>query len=44
MIICTNGSNLTGNYIDPKPIGELAHRHGALFVLDASQTAGVFPD
>ena len=43
MIICTNGSNLTGNYIDPKPIGELAHRHGALFVLDASQTAGVFP-
>lgn len=43
MIICTNGSNLTGNYIDPKPIGEMARRHGVLFVVDASQTAGVFP-
>lgn len=43
MIICTNGSNLTGNYIDLKPIGEMAHRHGLLFVVDASQTAGVFP-
>ena len=43
MIICTNGSNLTGNYIDPAPIGELARKHGILFVVDASQTAGVFP-
>ena len=43
MIVCTNGSNLTGNYIDVKPIGELAHRHNVLFVVDASQTAGVFP-
>lgn len=43
MIVCTNGSNLTGNYIPLEPIGELAHRHGLLFVVDASQTAGVFP-
>ena len=43
MIVCTNGSNLTGNYIDVKQIGELAHRHNVLFVVDASQTAGVFP-
>lgn len=43
VIVCTNGSNLTGNYIDPKLIGELAHKHGILFVVDASQTAGVFP-
>ncbi|MCF2679746.1 aminotransferase class V-fold PLP-dependent enzyme [Faecalicatena contorta] len=43
MIICTNGSNLTGNHIDVKKVGELAHRHGLLFVVDASQTAGVFP-
>ena len=43
MIVCTNGSNLTGNYIDVKPIGELAHRHNVLFVVDASQTAGVCP-
>lgn len=43
MIICTNGSNLTGNYIDVSVIGDIAHRHGVLFVVDASQTAGVFP-
>lgn len=43
LIVCTNGSNLTGNYIPLEPIGELAHRHGLLFVVDASQTAGVFP-
>lgn len=43
MIVCTNGSNLTGNYVDVKPIGELARSHQILFVVDASQTAGVFP-
>ncbi len=43
MIVCTNGSNLTGNYVDPKPIGEFARERGILFVVDASQTAGVFP-
>ncbi len=43
MIVCTNGSNLTGNYIPLEPIGKLAHRHGLLFVADASQTVGVFP-
>lgn len=43
MIVCTHGSNLTGNLTDIKRVGEIAHRHGALFVVDASQTAGVFP-
>ena len=43
LIVCTNGSNLTGNYVDLKPIGEMAHKHGLLFVVDASQTAGIFP-
>ena len=43
MVICTNGSNLTGNYIDIEKVGEMAHAHGLLFVVDASQTAGVFP-
>lgn len=43
MIICTNGSNLTGNYVPLKPVGELAKKHDVLFVVDASQTAGVFP-
>ena len=43
MIVCTNGSNLTGNYIDVEPIGKIAKERGVLFVVDASQTAGVFP-
>lgn len=43
MIVCTHGSNLTGNLTDIKRVGKIAHRHGALFVVDASQTAGVFP-
>ncbi len=42
-IICTNGSNLTGNYVDVKRVGEIAKRKGVLFVVDASQTAGVYP-
>lgn len=42
-IICTHGSNLTGNLVDIKRIGEITKKHGILFVVDASQTAGVFP-
>lgn len=41
-IICTHGSNLTGNKIDLKKVGEIAKKHGLLFIVDASQTAGVF--
>lgn len=43
LIVCTNGSNLTGNYVDVAKVGKIAHKHGLLFVVDASQTAGVFP-
>ena len=43
MIVCTHGSNLTGNLMDIQKIAETAERCGALFVVDASQTAGVFP-
>lgn len=42
-IVCTHGSNLTGNLLDIKIIGDIAERHGLLFIVDASQTAGVFP-
>lgn len=42
-IISTAGSNLTGNLVDIKRIGEIAKKHGLIFVVDASQTAGVFP-
>ena len=42
-IVCTHGSNLTGNLLDIGRIGAIAKRYGLLFVVDASQTAGVFP-
>ena len=42
-IICTNASNLTGNYVDVKRVGEIAKKKGVLLVVDASQTAGVYP-
>ena len=43
MIVCTHGSNLTGNLTDIRRVGEIARSHGLLFVVDAAQTAGVFP-
>jgi cysteine desulfurase family protein len=43
LIICTHGSNLTGNRVDIGKIGTIARQHGILFCVDASQTAGVFP-
>lgn len=42
-IVCTHGSNLTGNLLDIEMIGDIALRHNLLFIVDASQTAGVFP-
>ena len=42
-IISTAGSNLTGNLVDIRWVGEIAKKHGLIFVVDASQTAGVFP-
>ena len=42
-IICTHGSNLTGNLLDLGRIGRFAAENGLLFIVDASQTVGVFP-
>jgi len=42
-IVCTNGSNLTGNLVDVARVGQIARKHGLIFIVDASQTAGVFP-
>ena len=42
-IVCTHGSNLTGNLIDLTRVGKIAKQHGLLLVVDASQTAGVMP-
>ena len=42
-VVCTHGSNLTGDLVDIERVGAFCHAHGLLFILDASQTAGVFP-
>lgn len=42
-IICTHASNLTGNLVDIKFIGNLCKEKNLLFIVDVSQTAGVFP-
>lgn len=42
-IICTHASNLTGNLVDLALVGSIAREYGLLFLVDASQTAGVFP-
>ncbi len=41
-IVCTHCSNLTGNVLDIAKIGESCKRHNILFILDASQSAGIF--
>lgn len=43
VIVCIHGSNLTGNVVDIQRVGEIAKKHGITFIVDASQTAGVFP-
>ena len=42
-VVCTHASNLTGNMLDIARIAEIAHEHGALLIVDASQTAGTVP-
>ena len=42
-VVCTHGSNLTGDLVDIEAVGAFCRRHGLLLILDASQTAGVFP-
>ncbi len=42
-IVCTHASNLVGNVLDVKKIGSIAKKHNLIFIVDASQSAGVFP-
>lgn len=42
-VICTHGSNLTGNVLDVRRIGEFCKEQKLLFIVDASQTAGSLP-
>lgn len=42
-VVCTHASNLTGTVLDIGRIAKTAHSHGALVIVDASQTAGCWP-
>ena len=42
-VVCTNASNLTGTVLAIGRIAKTAHSHGALVIVDASQTAGCWP-
>ena len=42
-MVCTHASNLTGTVLDLARIGRFAHENGLLFIVDASQTAGLLP-
>ena len=42
-LVCTHASNLTGNVLHIREMSAMAHRHGALLILDAAQTAGERP-
>ncbi len=40
VVVVNHASNLTGNVNDIKSIGEIAHKNGAIFIVDGSQSAG----
>lgn len=42
-VVCTHASNLTGNRVDIRQVGQWCRQAGACFIVDASQTAGIFP-
>jgi cysteine desulfurase family protein len=42
-IVITHASNVTGNVNDIHRIGEFCEKHKLLFILDASQSAGILP-
>ncbi len=43
LVACSMASNVTGELLPVAELTELAHRHGALMLIDAAQTAGVVP-
>lgn len=43
LAVVTHASNLTGDIYDVATMAKIAHEHGALFVIDAAQTAGNTP-
>ncbi|GAA0136055.1 aminotransferase class V-fold PLP-dependent enzyme [Paenibacillus sp. YSY-4.3] len=43
LVVCSHGSNLLGSIMPLRELGRLAHEHGAIFLVDAAQTAGTYP-
>jgi len=43
LLVVTHGSNLTGAIIPIEELGEICYKHKLLFMVDASQTAGILP-
>lgn len=43
LVICTHASNVTGEIMPIKKIGELCKERGIMFLVDGAQTAGVLP-
>ncbi|HIT54185.1 MAG TPA: aminotransferase class V-fold PLP-dependent enzyme [Candidatus Fimivicinus intestinavium] len=43
ILICTHASNVFGAVLPIAQLAALAHAHGALFVVDAAQSAGILP-
>lgn len=43
MIVTLHASNVCPRVLPISRIGEVAHRHGLIYVVDAAQSAGVFP-
>ncbi|MCL5991945.1 MAG: aminotransferase class V-fold PLP-dependent enzyme [Bacteroidetes bacterium] len=42
-VVVNHSSNVTGSILDLEEIAKVAHRHGALLIVDASQSAGNIP-
>lgn len=43
LLVCTHASNVTGTLFPIAELSEIAHQHNAIFLVDAAQTAGVYP-
>jgi cysteine desulfurase family protein len=43
LVAMAHASNVTGGILPAREVAQLAHAHGALFLLDAAQTAGALP-
>ncbi|CAA7601517.1 cysteine desulfurase [Acididesulfobacillus acetoxydans] len=43
LVVTLHASNVTGTMLPIREIGQIAHERGVYYLLDAAQTAGVFP-